>query len=332
MKFLFLAFRSRFRNNALNNLRKSQKIKNIIILNFSGPILIWVALFFYKLFKFPSFLFLSCDGNPLLKNSINSLNLWMGGTIYKIPEEFRNDNSYVVMESIFSVTNRKVQFYPCQIKKNLISNNFKFVYISNCVHIEEIFSLKLWNAEKKNILNNFSIIDSNNFWKPYLNKIGDSIKLQGSYKNLKNLLRQEIILEFYKNFSKKTIIVGSSWKNLISSAVNDLNKREDINNLYTGNVCIDLGSKHGHLSLYPRSIHIIESGGLLFQSIQKDSYKMFNNLINDISYNSLEEMLLKADIFLKNPQKLNYYLDNLYNKFSNQNYNYQTLNNLFKKS
>jgi hypothetical protein len=58
---------------------------------------------------------------------------------------------------------------------------------------------------------------------------------------------------------------------------------------------------------------------------------MFNNLANYISYNSLEEMLLKADIFLKNPQKLNYYLDNLYNNFSNQNYNYQTLNNLFKK-
>lgn len=331
MKFLFLSFRSRFRNEALNNLSRSQKIKNIFVINFSGPILIWIALFFYKLFKFPSFLFLSCDGNPLLKNSINSLNLWMGGTIYKIPEEFRNDNSYVVMESVFSVTNRKVQFYPCQIKKNSISNNFKFVYISNCVHIEEIFSLNLWNAEKKNILNNFSIIDSNNFWKPYLNKISDPAKLQGSYKNLKNLLRQEIILEFYKNFSKKTIIVGSSWKNFISSAVNDLNKREDINNLYSGNVCIDLGSKHGHLSLYPRSIHIIESGGLLFQSIQKDSHKMFDNLVNDISYNSLEEMFLKADKFLKNPQKLNYYLVNLYNNFSNQNYNFQTLNNLFKK-
>lgn len=149
MKFLILAFRSRFRNEALNNLSKSQKIKNIFILNFSGPILYRIALFFYKLLKFPFFLFLSCDGNPLLKRSINSLNLWMGGTIFKIPVEFRNDNNYVVMESIFSLTNSKVQFYPCQIKKNSIFNNFKFIYISNYVRVEDIFSLNLWNNEKK---------------------------------------------------------------------------------------------------------------------------------------------------------------------------------------
>lgn len=92
-----------------------------------------------------------------------------------------------------------------------------------------------------------------------------------------------------------------------------------------------MGSKHGHLCLYPRSIHIIESGGLLFQSMQIDSHKMLNNLINDICYNSLEEMFLKADMFLKNPEKLTNYLVNLQNKFFSQDYNYQTLNNLFQK-
>ena len=38
---------------------------------------------------------------------------------------------------------------------------------------------------------------------------------------------------------------------------------DKVKKIYKGNICLDTGSIMGSLSLYPRSIQILESGGLL---------------------------------------------------------------------
>ena len=67
-----------------------------------------------------------------------------------------------------------------------------------------------------------------------------------------------------------------------------------------GNVCLDLGSIEGSISLYPRSIQIIESGGLIIQSIQSDSKKVWKNLHNKISFNNLSDLISLVEKLLNN--------------------------------
>ena len=70
--------------------------------------------------------------------------------------------------------------------------------------------------------------------------------------------------------------------------------------MYKGNVCLDLGSIDGSTSLYPRSIQIIESGGLIIQSIQSDSEKIWKNLRNKISFNNLSDLISLLKKMLNN--------------------------------
>ena len=70
--------------------------------------------------------------------------------------------------------------------------------------------------------------------------------------------------------------------------------------MYKGNVCLDLGSIEGSISLYPRSIQIIESGGLIIQSIQSDSKKVWKNLHNKISFNNLSDLISLVEKLLDN--------------------------------
>ena len=51
-------------------------------------------------------------------------------------------------------------------------------------------------------------------------------------------------------------------------------KKDKIQSLYNGNICLDLGSSSGSLTLYPRSIEIIESGGLIFAT-QTIGFKIY---------------------------------------------------------
>ena len=51
--------------------------------------------------------------------------------------------------------------------------------------------------------------------------------------------------------------------------------------MYEGNICLDLGCIEGSSSLYSRSIKIIESGGLIIQSVQSDSKEIWKNFHNN---------------------------------------------------
>ena len=56
--------------------------------------------------------------------------------------------------------------------------------------------------------------------------------------------------------------------------------KKTVSEIYKGNICVDLGSIAGSLSLYPRSIDIIESGGILLQSRQSDFQNIWSNTKN----------------------------------------------------
>ena len=72
----------------------------------------------------------------------------------------------------------------------------------------------------------------------------------------------------------------------------------------------------GSLSLYPRSIQILESGGLLLQTKQIDSKHIWNNLSEKIISNNLEKLLADLESFYQTQKKCNEALELLENKFT----------------
>ena len=72
--------------------------------------------------------------------------------------------------------------------------------------------------------------------------------------------------------------------------------------MYKGNIGLDLGSLAGSISLYPRSIQIIESGGLIIQSTQKDSNKVWKNLHDKILFNNISGLISLVEKLLNNKQ------------------------------
>ena len=60
----------------------------------------------------------------------------------------------------------------------------------------------------------------------------------------------------------------------------------------------------GSLSIYPRSIQIIESGGLLLQAKQYDAKYVWNNLSEKIISNNLEKLLTDLENFFIKLKKM----------------------------
>ena len=67
-KFIFIIFKRRYRNIAMNNFLYSKKIGTYRIVNLSGLILSYIGYFIYKLNLSKNFKFISCDATPFLEN------------------------------------------------------------------------------------------------------------------------------------------------------------------------------------------------------------------------------------------------------------------------
>ena len=135
----------------------------------------------------------------------------------------------------------------------------------------------LWEKCKKEVLNEFTILDKKSFWEKHLGE-NNIENIFVFYKKFKLLLRFEIIKYLKKKFDEKLILIGDDWKNY---SFNSLSSNFDPNytkNLYKGNICLDFGSAEGSSSLYSRSNGIIEAGGLILQSKQIDSENIWGNL------------------------------------------------------
>ena len=87
--------------------------------------------------------------------------------------------------------------------------------------------------------------------------------------------------------------------------------------MYKGNICLDLGSIDGSVSLYHRSIQIIESGGLIIQSLQNDSKEIWGSLHDKIVFNNLPDLISLIEKLINDRNYCSILLQEIYNKFKN---------------
>ena len=298
MRLIFFSFKNRYRQKELNNFLNTRIYGKYFILNLGGPFKNFIAkiLLFLRIGKA-----ISCDGRPLISDKSKGINFWMRGTTLNIPNDFKNlNNNFVTIDNPF-VQNKKIfQMYPIKIKKTQIQDDLKIVYMSRIDIGSNIEEKNIWDKYKVQLIEDFTLIDNSNFWKKISLNCKDEIKTFNLYKKLKFFLRFEIIENLKKIFNKKLNLIGDDWIVFpFNSLPSNYNIRK-IKNMYKGNICLDLGSIEGSISLYPRSIQIIESGGLIIQSIQSDSKKVWKNIHNKILFNNLSDLISLIEKLLDN--------------------------------
>ena len=327
MKYLIFIFKHRFRKNSLNNILRCKKIKDTRIIDLSGPYFYFLGKILYFFIRSKKVVFISCDGLDFLKRESNSINFWMGGTSQKILEKYKKfKNNFVAASTIFTDESKLLIFYPTLINKGKFKKNFNFVYIAENIEIENDKSLKVWKNHKKEILENLNLLDKIDFWSNVVDIKMDPV--QKIYIDIKSLLRFELVYELNNLLKEKFILVGSNWKKKYPNALQNNYSNKYIENLYKGNICVDFGSKNSDKCIYPRSSKIIESGGLLFQSIHNDSSEVFKDLFDKTCFSSSEDMKEKINFFLKNSN----YIDELFmtqqKNFENDDFNYRTIKSI----
>ena len=120
----------------------------------------------------------------------------------------------------------------------------------------------------------FSWWNAGEIWEEIYPNNNDELKKFNLYRKLKLLLRFEIIKNIKKKFDKKLTLIGDDWNVFSFNSLPSVYKIKNIKKIYEGNICLDLGSMLGSVSLYSRSNQIIESGGLIIQNYQNDSKKI----------------------------------------------------------
>ncbi len=324
MKYLIFIFKRRFRKNSLNNILKCKKIKDIRIIDLSGPFLSLLGKILYLFIKNQKVIFISCDGLNFLKRESNSINFWMGGTTEKILDKYKNyRNNFVPASTIFTDESKLLIFYPSLILKPKFNKDFNFVYISENKPIDNEKTIKIWSENKNKILGNLKLLNEISFWSNIIDLKNDPA--QQMYIDFKSLVRNELVSELNNILKKRFILVGTNWKKNYPNSLESNYSNKFIENIYKGNICIDFGSKNSEKCIYPRSCKIIESGGLLFQSIHKDSKEIFKDLFSKTCFSSLQDMREKIDYFTKNSDKIEQLFLMQQRNFDNDDLNYKTL-------
>ena len=331
-KIFFFVFKHRHRVNIFNNFLRVTKNKDYKIYNFSGPLRYYFfsifVIFFVEKFNsiFKNFCLISCDAKPLIKK--NGINIWFGGTSHKIPEKYNNlKNNCHVFENFVHKEKNLIKFYPTGLDYSKPNKNPKIIFVGDFQFKNHETVNTIWKKEKKRILNNYSIIDKKSFWKKY--NLKKDVRTLIYYIGLRDLIRFNTICKLNKEFKNEMIVVGTRWKPYVKSALRSNYNFQYVKSLYKGNICIDFGSKWGSNSLYPRSVNIIESGGVLIQSKQSDSNKIFGKISKNISFNNYNELVLKINKLKRKKRFVNDLYLNQYKIFNNKNLNYQTLKKIF---
>jgi hypothetical protein len=314
MKFFFFAFKHRYRFKDLNNFLQSRSYGKYFILNLGGPFKHLIAKLLMRLrIGTP----ISCDGRPLLKEDTGGFNFFIRGTSLNIPTDMRYLNNNIVSIKHPLLENKDVfQIYPINIKKTKVKNDIKIIFMSS-VNIEtNDKELEIWRIAKDSILSDFTLIDKIDFWKKYL--FGKEVKIINTfYRKIKLLLRYEIVQHLKRKFNHKFIVIGNDWSKL---SVQSMNSNYDIkqnNELYRGNICLDLGCIEGSSSLYSRANQIIEAGGLIIQSKQTDYKKKWKNLDEKILFKDFNHLDFIIQKMLNDYEYSNKILNDIYKNFSN---------------
>ncbi len=314
MKLIFFAFKHRYRFKDLNNFLHSRFYGKYFLLNLGGPFKHFIAKILLKInFGFA----ISCDARPLIENKRSGINFFIRGTNLNVPSYFRHlDNNFASIKNPFKEEKNIFQVYPINITLSKINDNPKIIYIGG-VNIDINNKQKiLWEKCKKEVFNDFTILDKKSYWEKYLdeNNIEDIFVF---YRKFKLLLRYEIVKYLKKKFNEKFVLVGDDWKNhSINSLSSNFNPRYT-KRLYKGNICLDFGSIEGSSSLYSRSNGIIEAGGLLLQSKQIDSKNIWGDLDNKIMFKNFDDLEILINELMNNENLSNKILLNTYNNFKN---------------
>ena len=313
MELVFFSFKHRYREKDLNNFLATRIYGKYFILNLGGPFkhIFAKILMFLKIGKA-----ISCDGRPLIPDKSKGINFWLRGITLNIPNDFKKlNNNFVHIYNPLFEENKVFQIYPIKIKKTLIQKDLKIIYISRVNNDTNFEEKSIWEKYKKELIENFSLIDNKNFWGKIFQNDSSKIKNFNLYKKIKLLLRYEIIKNLKKTFNKKLILVGDDWKSLSFDIYPSNYYMKQINKLYSGNICLDLGSIEGSMSLYSRPNRIIESGGLIIQSIQKDSKDIWKNLRNKILFNNIPELMSLVEELLNNRKYCSTLLQEIFENF-----------------
>ena len=334
-KLFIFVFQHRFRKIAFNNFLKIKKIKNYKVLDLSGPykyiffsrLLIFLITTFSKIFR--NVTLISCDGRPFIKK--RAVNIWFGGTNLKIPKHFQLYNNNIAMIKS-SIDNQKnfVSLYPYDLKKNTFNKNFKVVFIGR-LSLSNLAEVKsIWNKYNKEIMNNFLIIENKKFF--HTVGIEGIEEMKNIYLGLKSEIRLNIIKKLSKEFKDDLIVVGNDWRDHVKNSIKDNHDIKFVRNLYKGNLCIDFGSKWGNNSLYPRSIEIIESSGVLLQCQQPDTKDIFGDTAKFTSFSSYQNLLDLILMYKKDHKHLDFHYKKICSLFNNNEMNYKTLTKIIKIS
>ena len=167
------------------------------------------------------------------------------------------------------------------------------------------------------MMENFSLIDSKIFWEKIYIKENNELKKYLLYKKFKLLLRFEIIKNIKVMFDKNLHLIGDDWNLFsINSSPSNYNVKQ-IKKLYEGNICLDLGSMLGSVSLYSRSNQIIESGGLIIQSYQSDANEIWRDLKDKILFKNLSDLTSLINKLLSDKGYCSFLLKKISNNFRN---------------
>ena len=314
MRLIFFSYKHRYRQKELNNFLNSRIYGKYFILNLGGPLkhLIAKILLFLRIGKA-----ISCDGRPLIADKSRGINFWMRGTTLNIPGNLKNlNNNFVTINNPLLQDKKVFQIYPINIKKTQIQDNLKIIYVSK-VNIETNLEEKnIWEKHKTQLIEDFSLIDNKIFWEKIFPNDNDELKKFKLYKKLKLLLRFEIIKNIKTRFDKKLNLIGDDWSFFSFNSLPSIYNIKKIKKIYKGNICLDLGSMLGSISLYSRSNQIIESGGLIIQSFQSDSREIWGNIHDKILFKNLSDLISLIEKLLNNKVYCSILLQEISKNFS----------------
>ena len=303
IKIVLLLCRSSYRKQTLNNFSRNSFYGNFLILSFFAPLFFYLGKLLHKLNIFKS---ISIDGNPTIKDHSKGINFWFGGTVLKIPQKFlKLDNNYVNMQNTFKFNetqnkDRVFQLYPLINKRNKKheQDNRKIVFVSSVGADLNKETYDFWNRNKKEFLLNLNLFNSMKSFEHSETSLNDLQKFK-LFREIQTLIRIEIIKKIHSKFKNKMIIIGSAWTEILKIETKNIFSKKKIEELYQNNICLDLGSNRGSLSLYPRSIEILESNGALIQLEQQDSDLIYQNYKKDFTFNNFENLISKISKLLK---------------------------------
>ena len=315
MRLIFFSFKHRYRQKELNNFLKSRTYGKYFILNLGGP-------FRYFIAKLLTFLrigrAISCDGKPLITKKSKGINFWMRGTTQHIPKDLKKlNNNFVTIDNTLVKDKKIFQIYPINIKQTQIRRDCKIIYISKIIIEADAEEKRIWEKYKVQMMEDFGLIDSKIFWEKIYIKENNELEKYFLYKKFKLLLRFEIIKNIKVMFDKNLHLIGDDWNLFsINSSPSNYNVKQ-IKKLYEGNICLDLGSMLGSVSLYPRSNQIIESGGLIIQSYQNDANEIWGNLKDKILFKNLSDLTSLINKLLTDKGYCSFLLKEISNNFRN---------------